>query len=207
MARRPNPVRPRRMDEKAYEKAIRRVYVNPMFAILRSRLANAQDITATYHALRATSDDMLAAKFGANVEREVREDMSKLRAYHKRTLQKQFAAALGVDISLLLTEPEIESFMRAKIIENVDLIKTIPPRMHDSLKGRLQKLLAENPFDQSLVRQALRDEYGSTGYNLRRLTRDQTQKTIAGLTEIRHSQLGIEPVSYTHLTLPTILLV
>ena len=37
----------------------------------------------------------------------------------------------------------------------------------------------------------LRDEYQSSGYNLRRLTRDQTNKQIGGLSKLRHGQLGI----------------
>ena len=35
------------------------------------------------------------------------------------------------------------------------------------------------------------DEYGSSNYNLRRLTRDQTQKMNAKLNELRQRDLGV----------------
>ena len=37
----------------------------------------------------------------------------------------------------------------------------------------------------------LAQEFQSSGYNLRRLTRDQTQKQISNLTQARHRQMGI----------------
>ena len=38
----------------------------------------------------------------------------------------------------------------------------------------------------------LRDEYKSSGYNLRRITRDQTNKMTGQLNQIRQGQLGIK---------------
>ena len=42
--------------------------------------------------------------------------------------------------------------------------------------------------------QLVRDEYGSEGYNLRRIVRDQASKLNGGLTELRHRELGIDPL-------------
>ena len=82
--------------------------------------------------------------------------------------------------------------MTQKVSENVDLIKTIPARFRDGLKAKLEQELREAPFDQERLTKLFRDEYQSSGYNLRRIVRDQTSKTVSGLSEIRHRQLGIE---------------
>ena len=70
-------------------------------------------------------------------------------------------------------------------------MKTIPPRFHDGLKRRVGDEFSKAPFDQQRLRAMLRDEYKSSGYNLRRLTRDQTNKQVGGLSRLRHGQLGI----------------
>ena len=82
--------------------------------------------------------------------------------------------------------------MTAKVSENVDLIKTIPGRFRDSLKAKLVKEVREAPFDQERLTKLFRYEYRSSGYNLRRIVHDQTQRTIGQLNELRQGQLGIE---------------
>ena len=62
------------------------------------------------------------------------------------------------------------------------LIKTVPPRMHESLTARLRKELAEAPFDKQRLRQLLKDEYKSSGLQpAPHHKRDQTSKAIGGL--------------------------
>ena len=78
------------------------------------------------------------------------------------------------------------------MIENLELIRTIPGRFRDNLKAKLEKELRETPFDQERLTKLFRDEYGYSGYNLRRLTRDQLGKLTNQLSELRHGQLGIE---------------
>ena len=122
----------------------------------------------------------------------IQQALDRMEGYHRERIRKAFRAALAIDIRPMLTEPAVHSFMIQKVGENVDLIKTIPERFHSRLKANLAKDLQEHPFDQQRLKMLLQTEYRSSGYNLRRLTRDQTNKTIGGLTEIRHGQLGIE---------------
>ena len=56
---------------------------------------------------------------------------------------------------------------------------------------RIAQEFAEAPFDQKRLMELFQDEYGSSNYNLRRLTRDQTQKMNANLNEIRQRDLGV----------------
>ena len=170
---------------------MRRGYFRPFVRAVQARLANATGTTDVYHALDA---ELLAiqARPRAGVPVELIEArIRQLDGYHRAKLISTFRAALGVDIKMFLTRPAVAAFMTQKIAENVDLIRTIPPRFHEGLKRRVAEEFAEAPFDQARLRVMLRKEYQSSGYNLRRLTRDQTSKTIGGLTEKRHQQLGI----------------
>ena len=120
------------------------------------------------------------------------EHFTKVNGYHRERLIKAFASAIGVDIRPFLTEPAIQQALGARVQENVELIKTIPERFHTGLADRLRRELAEAPFDQDRLMRLLRDEYGSQGYNVRRICRDQTNKAIGQLSHLRQTQLGIE---------------
>lgn len=188
MPRKINPVRARRTDEKNYERRLRRTILNPLYTGMRSGLATA---AGAAEALRALDSDAYAPDLHDIPEREVSAAMEGMREYHQRRLISTFRSALGVDIKPVLLDPPVQAFMRQKFSENVDLIKTIPSKFHAGLKNRLVTELETNPFDRQRLQKLLSEEYKSSGYNLRRLTRDQTTKTIGGLTEIRHGQLGI----------------
>ena len=100
--------------------------------------------------------------------------MVRLNRYHRQRTIASFRAALKVDISALLLDPPVRSWMKQAISDNVDLIKTIPKTFHEGLKKRLEKELAEAPFDRARLTKLFRDEYKLTGYKVRRLARDQT---------------------------------
>ena len=191
MPRNPNPIRPRVKDAKAYERALRRTYLAPMFRRLTKRMAQATGATQALHAMNGLVMAMQALPKSGVPVAEIQKALDRMEGYHRKRVIQTFKAALGVDIRPFLTHPEIAAFMSRKISENVDLIKTIAPRMHESLKARLQKELAEAPFDQQRLTKLVRSEYKSSGYNLRRIVRDQNSKTIGGLTEARQGQLGI----------------
>ena len=198
MPRNPNPVRPRVKDSKDYERALRRSYLVPMFRRLAERMAQATGATQAFHAMNGFVMAMQALPKSGVPVAEIQKALDSMEGYHRKRVIQTFKAALGVDIRPFLTHPEIAAFMARKVSENVDLIKTIAPRMHESLKARLQKELAEEPFDQQRLTKLVRDEFKSSGYNLKRIVRDQNSKTIAGLTEARQGQLGIE--QYQRLT-------
>ena len=194
----PKPARPRVKDAKAYEAAIRKKYLTPLFTNVESRMA---DVVAANQVWRVMDDIVgaLAAKPHNGVPVEaIQQSIDGMNGYHRKKVIDTFRRALGVDIRPLLTEPAINAFMNNKVTENVNLIKTIPSRLHFALRANLLKQLEEQPFDQQMLKTALRDEFKSSGYNLRRITRDQTNKTIGGLTQVRQTQLGIE--SYQWIT-------
>ena len=194
MARNPNPVNPRRLDERAYEKALRRGVLARLLAELRSGLSEAGTTSLALEAIT-----QIFRRFGQTAglaEREVAAQATRLSGDHKKRLIQTFRAALGVDIRPVLSDAAIEPLMTAWRRENVSLIRTIPERFHGSLYRRVSETFAERPFDKQALSKVLNREYGVSGSNLRRLTRDQTSKAIGQLTQARHGQLGISEYTW-----------
>ena len=117
--------------------------------------------------------------------------LARMNAYHRRRMIQAFRSGLRIDISQVLTSPQVDIFLRAKVSENVALLRTIPPRLQEGLQERLLGELRTAPFDRQRLRSLLQTEFRVQGYNLRRITRDQTNKTIGGLSEIRQRQVGV----------------
>ena len=184
----PTPIRPRRADEREYERRLRRAILDPLFGQWRSGLATAGSVRAAM----ARLDGLPPPDIGLIPSREVERAARRIEGYHRARLISTFRSALGVDIRPTLNDASVRRLMDAWVAENVSLIRTIPRRAHDGLHRALRRELADAPFDQSRLSALLRREYGSSGYNLRRLTRDQTSKAIGQLTQSRHRQIGIE---------------
>lgn len=188
MPRNPNPIRPRVRDAKVYEQVIRYHVVNPLFVELRKGLVNATAITQVYRAMDAAVE---AARVRGIPTIEIRKAINRIDRYHRDRLIRSFRSALGVNVSPLLTKGNIDVLLNVRIAQNVDLIKTIAPRFHASMTATLQREFATAPFDAQRLSGIVRKEYKSTGYNLRRIVRDQNNKLIGQLTQARHGQMGI----------------
>ena len=193
MPRPVNPVNPRRLDERLYDKSLRRAVLAPLMAQLRNGLSEA---SAASLALEIIDGVFRGWHTGGLVEDEVAAHAARLSGYHKRRLIQTFRAALGVDIRPVLADSAIEPLMTAWRRENVSLIRTIPERFHESLHRRVGETFAQRPFDQQALSKVLNREFKVTGSNLRRLTRDQTSKAVGQLTQARHQQLGIQEYTW-----------
>ena len=130
-----NPVTPRRLDERAYDKAVRRGVLAPLLAQLRSGLSEA---SAASLALEIIDGVFRSWHTGGLVAEEVAAHSAKLSSYHKRRLIQTFRTALGIDIRPRLLDSAIEPLMTAWRRENVSLIRTIPERFHESLHRRVE---------------------------------------------------------------------
>ena len=186
MPRRIQGVPPRGKDERAYLRWTRLNILQPLFEIITPGFLDAGTPAQAYVALDRITEASI------DVPREdIDGFVMDMDEYHRRRMIQTFRTGAGIDITRFLTQPQVESFLQAKVTENVELIRTIPPRTRAGLADRLQRELREAPFDQQRLRGLLRAEYRSEGYNLRRITRDQTNKTIGQLTEIRQRQVGV----------------
>ena len=184
------PIKPRPRDAREYERALRRRVLRPMMRQVRSGLSEA---TAAAEAIeRLDKVPLRMSRRDGLVAKEIAAHAKRLEGYHRRRLISTFRNALGVDIRPVLQEPEIRTLMNAWRRENISLIRTIPQRLHDGLYKAITREFAAKPFDQQALAKVINQQSGSTGYNLRRIARDQTNKAVAQLTRARHQQLGIE---------------
>ena len=96
--------------------------------------------------------------------------------------------------------PAIKDFLRFAVELNTDLIVTINERYVQDIAKAIDKTLAEAPFDQQRLRsEVMRAQakgiteraHKNRDYNIRRITRDQTNKTIGQLNAFRQKEVGI----------------
>ena len=192
MARSPAPVSARMADARRYNAMMRAEVLDPLFTKLRKRLAKVIAVEQAYNVTDSVFAGAAARRVWGVPTQRIQDYMNGLQGYHRSHLISAFRSSLRVDIRPVLKDPPIDAFMRQRIAENVALIKNIPAKAHADFRRRLENQLATAPFDWDMLKDTIAKEYGLAGYNLRRLTRDQTSKTIAGLTEIRQQQLGVE---------------
>ena len=187
----PRPIRPRVKDDRAYERSIRTAYLVPLFRDLRTRLGQVGSAAEANAVIQQVVERVQAQVRGGVPLDKVIEALRRVEAYHKARTVLSFRAALGVDIRPFLLDAQVQDWLRARIAENVDLIKTIPPRMHASLRARMLIEFNIDPFNQEAMTKLLREEFRSSGYNLRRIVRDQNSKLIGQLTQMRQQQAGV----------------
>ena len=193
MPRPVNGVGPRRLDERVYDRTLRRLVLAPLMAQLRSGLSEASAVSL---ALEIIDGVFRSWHTGGLVAEEVAAHSTRVSGYHKRRLIQTFRTALGIDIRPRLLDSAIEPLMTAWRRENVSLIRTVPERFHGALSRRVGETFAQRPFDQQALSKVLNREFKVSGSNLRRLTRDQTSKAVGQLTHARHRQLGIQEYTW-----------
>ena len=188
-----NGVGPRRIDERVYDRTLRRLVLTPLMAQIRSVLSEA---SAASLALEIIDGVFRRWRMAGLVQEEVAVHSGRLSGYHKRRLIQTFRTALGIDIRPRLLDSAIEPLMSAWRRENISLIRTVPERFHGALYQRVSETFAQQPFDQQALSKVLNREFKVSGNNLRRLTRDQTSKAVGQFTHARHRQLGIQEYTW-----------
>ena len=186
MPRRVQGVPPRVKDEMRYYRWTRLNILIPLFDAFGNDFTSAPNAAAAFITL-----DRIPLQIPMTTRDEVRSILSDMDGYHRRRFIQTFRNGAQIDVRPFITRPEVDAFLSRKVEENVALIRTIPERTRDGLADRLRGELRTAPFDQERLTNLLREEYRSEGYNLRRITRDQTNKTVGQLSEIRQRQLGI----------------
>lgn len=189
----PKPIRPRVMDERAYNRALKRAMLDPMMTRIRTGLSASSAAQQLLTAIAdATSLSRYEIAYDGLVHEEVLAQAARLESYHEAKLIQTFRTALGVDIRPLLRAPEIAAMMAEWRAQNIGLIRTIPTRLHADLLADISAAQAQAPFDQRAMSKAVAKGGRSASYYLRRITRDQTSKAIGNLTQVRHTQIGVE---------------
>ncbi len=186
MALGPN-IRPTRRSEIRYEQNLRRAVLNPLLKGFRERTAAAaRDYETIRQSIRGIG--LTAAQIDATAA-IARQHMTSVNEWHKRRFTTAMRRHLGIAVDLIQETPLL---LEPRVAENVRLIRTIPPRLHERLTRDIVRLQMAGPFDEAALRDTLRKGYDSAGYNLRRLTRDQTSKLVGQLNQARQTEIGVE---------------
>lgn len=184
------PIPPRVQDWKAYDGRLRREILNPLQRAIRDRVRLARD---DYEAIRRSLDTIQRLPGITQATQSAAQAMaSRLQAYHKMKFTKQMRQHLGIDIRPIMRSKALNPTIKAFIEANVSLIRTIPVRHHASLVRELTKLARSNKaFSRTDIEKILTKSYNVSGFNMRRIARDQNAKLMSQITEIRQQQLGI----------------
>ena len=181
------PVPPPLTLAQKFEGELRRLILDPIHTAIVARvLAAGGDYTKIRVAIRAARPNIP----NATVNSLATTFYSALKGYHKKRFSRSMRQYLGSRVDFM-GDAAIEPIMRQRLEENVQLIRTIPARHLDPLYKDVTKLAQKEAFDQQALKEVLAHRYASSGYNLRRLTRDQTGKAISELNEARQVQAGI----------------
>ena len=186
----PGGVGPRRYDERMYEREIRRLVLTPIMASLRSGIVQATTAADALRILNTAGPGFILDEDG--LSGAVKAAGDRTAAAHKARFVKQFKAALKVDVTKLLNEDRIASYMMHWRETNIALIKTIPPRLHDQLLKDVTEHFQERPFDRGGLRRVVEQGGRSGGYNARRIARDQTSKATGQFNMMRQTDVGVE---------------
>ena len=179
-----------------FEKAVRTSFLDPFVKNTNRKLMDIAAVNQEWYAIRA----QLGTPSGLpSVDRSVvARQLGDVERAHLRKTAEVFRKSIGVDIVPYLSRPEVAEFMDRRVGETVGLINTIPARHHKGLADRIRKQqLRETPFDQQRLQKLLSEQYQVSGYNLRRITRDQTSKTVGSLSQIRQAQVGVEEYDWS----------
>ena len=175
----------------AYEKELKKKVLTPLFRKIRYRLQLAEKNYVRYRQIfrDIANDPRVIAAAASGGQAAAASQARRLHAMHKKRWERLMRRHLGVEVvPSKLYGQAIDKFIQT----NVDLIVTIPKRALGSLAKDLQKLEKVEPFNEAEIAKVVGGRYGSTGYNLRRIARDQTNKLIGQFNELRNVNAGIK---------------
>jgi len=189
--RTPKPTGPRRKDESAYYRAIRQDILNPLFERVKRKLATVPPIAAAWkNAVNLEFERFVAAPtFGVATASVA---LDNIRAAHKAQMIKSFQAALGIDITPMMSDLAIRPIMNQALLDNIALIKSIPEELNLQIVSSFDKIVFEKGFDQQAMVQTLEKRFKVANNRARFIARDQTEKIVGRLNEARQTDLGIK---------------
>lgn len=186
----PGPVRPRRQDDRRFYRHIARAAVVPMYESLFANIVE----TTTHRQLLATLEgDELQAIHRPGFVSGIASYMIGLERDHQNIMARKFWNALRMDIRPVLDERPVRAFVRQRIDDSVNLIKSMGDRGRERMRSFLHgEMERGKPFNrQRIATEALRQSR-VTSRHARLIARDQTTKAIGGLSQIRQQQAGVK---------------
>ncbi len=176
--------------QRSYERWVRAAYrANPP--------AMAQD------ALPAAELERLLKKMGLYWSRRFEEAAPKLAAFFAQSVQRQSEAQLrsilksaGITVKFKMTK-QVRDIVRAEVVENVSLIKSIQEQYHTQVEGLVMRSVTAGR-DLKQLTDDLEERYGITRRRAAFIALDQNNKSTAAIQRERQLAVGIEKGVWRH---------
>ena len=117
---------------------------------------------------------------------------------HRRSdrVLKDILKRAGWSVSMTMT-PEIQEALRASVVENVALIRSIPQQYFTQIQGMVMRSVQAGRDLETLSKE-LRKQYGVTYRRAALIAKDQNNKSTAVIQRTRQQALGIEEGIWLH---------
>lgn len=199
------PVEPSLSGEREYRALLKREVIAPLAAFVRAEVIPAYEQEAPqmrqdgltrdgpsdrfrdiFNAMRA----LVARLFGAAeemTERVFRAEADR----HTERWAASVRAAMGVDITAIVTAAEVAEPLAIRIAENARLIRSIGEETVSRVERAVYESLNEGASVRGL-RRRLTEEIGFEEKRAARIARDQMAKVNSDLSRIRQQEAGVE---------------
>lgn len=139
----------------------------------------------TFRSFRALAD-ALSRITGQTVERILQLEARR----HTDTFVKDARRALGVDVTAIVRQEDLEEYLQTAVARNTGLIKSLS---EDMVKRVEQAVIANELNGRSVkeLKRVLVEEFGIVDRRAQLIARDQTAKLNSDLNKIRQQQAGI----------------
>ena len=97
--------------------------------------------------------------------------------------------SLGIDV--YRAEPYLEPLRKAWVLQNTDLVKSIPTKLHGELRGIIDRGVA-NGFSVKQLQDEIAGRFGVTESRAKLIAQDQILKANASLTQERLKSVGVD---------------
>ena len=185
-------IRALKKQERAYRKVLREVVDTPVLAGFAQGLADASELAVAIETGIVSAQSRVLKGLDTGGAELVDEFFIRLSAEHKELFIKKFTSMVSVDVRDLLRSGPIAQALEPRIQDNVNLIRLIAKEHLPKVGEAVKQALKDQPFDRNHLRKYFQSEWGYKDYPLRRIARDQVNKSIGQFNEIRQTQLGIE---------------
>lgn len=185
-------IRALRKQEQAYRRVLRSVVDAPILAGFSEGLAGAAELAVAIEAGVLSAESRFLRELHPVSVQKLNAYFVQLSAEHRTQFIKRFTTMTSVDVSATLRQGPVAEALIKRVDANVDLIKLIAKEHLPKVAVHVQKALVDRPFDRLHLANYFRSEWRYRDYPLRRIARDQVNKSIGQFNEIRQTQLGIE---------------
>ena len=149
--------------------------------------------------LRALDEALISIPISMFSVERARAFVEALAQYHDRFYFHALKKAISVDIKPLLSQRVFDLTLEKAIQNNVELIRSIPMQLKAEITEVIQASFNQTGFNQGqlseFLHEAITDELKGrflvAENRAKLIARDQTNKTIAAMSEARNRQIGI----------------